>query len=122
MHSSRAMRHGLQLPRAAQIFTACLLAVGLCAGVEPLSCQTDGRLIGVGPTFTLTRPGDRPLWGIGARLQSSPRLGLVYRAHGSFQFARKGPEPYPLLATAAASLLGSHLVNRLEPTELLRDE
>ena len=94
------MRHGLQQSRAAQVFTACILAVGLCVGLEPLNCQTDGRLIGVGPTYTLTRPGDRPLWGIGGRWQSSPRAGLVYRARGSFQFARKGPEPYPLLATA----------------------
>ena len=98
------MRHGLQLSRAAQIFTACILAVGLCVGLEPLSCQTDGSVIGVGPTFTLTRPGDRPLWGIGGRWQSSPKLGLVYRARGSFQFARKGPEPYPLLATAGLDL------------------
>jgi hypothetical protein len=29
---------------------------------------------------------------------------LVYRAHSSFQFARKGPEPYPLLATAGLDL------------------
>jgi len=80
--------------------TACFLAASMCAVVVPASCQTDGRQIGVGPTYTLTRPGDRPLWGIGGRWQSSPKLGLVYRAHGSFQFARKGPEPYPILATA----------------------
>ena len=84
--------------------SGCLLLTLVFAFSSQLSAQPPPTLLGVGPTYILTRPGDRPLWGIGARLQSSPKLGLVYRAHGSFQFARKGPEPYPILATAGLDL------------------
>lgn len=78
----------------------CLPLVFVLTIGSTVHAQSPPTLVGIGPTYTLTRPGDRPLWGIGGRWQSSPGLGLVYRGRGSFQFARKGPEPFPLLATA----------------------
>ena len=74
--------------------------LAIVAFAAPLHGQTHATIIGVGPTFTLTRPGDRPLWGVGARIQSSPTGALVYRVRGSLQFVRKGQGPQPLLATA----------------------
>ena len=97
------MRRGVQSHRVRVSDTqtvGLLLFAVIAACAAPLHGQTHATIIGVGPTSSLTRPGDRLLWGVGARVQSSPTAALVYRVRGSLQFVRKGQGPRPLLATA----------------------
>jgi hypothetical protein len=89
------------LPRRTLLASAVFFT--LTATSLQAHAQARQTLRGGGATFTYSRPGDRRLWGIGARLQGYPRSALIYRLRASSQFYRTG-SPDPLLFTAGVDL------------------
>lgn len=80
-----------------------LIVVVVASSTMQAQTPAPAVLVGGGPTYTYTRPGDRELWGIGARLQGYPSSVLIYRLRVSSQFYRSG-SPDPLLFTGGVDV------------------